>query len=66
MAEAADKAEREESRLALAPTAHPHTPQIDWHDFVIVETIEFYDDEDPSTPPLAYTIFTGVTHFHTL
>lgn len=39
--EAADEAERE--RVAMA--------QIDWHDFVIVETIDFYDDEDEELPP---------------
>lgn len=25
--------------------------QIDWHDFTIVETIDFYDDEDEELPP---------------
>jgi splicing factor 3A subunit 1 len=25
--------------------------QIDWHDFVIVETIDFYEDEDEELPP---------------
>lgn len=24
---------------------------IDWHDFVVVETIEFFDDEDEELPP---------------
>jgi splicing factor 3A subunit 1 len=35
---------------------HAHLPaalflQIDWHDFVIVETIDFYEDEDEELPP---------------
>lgn len=33
---------------------HTHTfkcTQIDWHDFVVVETIDFHDDEDPELPP---------------
>jgi hypothetical protein len=25
--------------------------QIDWHDFTVVETIDFYDDEDDELPP---------------
>jgi splicing factor 3A subunit 1 len=25
--------------------------QIDWHDFVVVETIDFYDGEDEELPP---------------
>jgi splicing factor 3A subunit 1 len=25
--------------------------QIDWHDFVVVETIDFYEDEDEELPP---------------
>ncbi|GAX76903.1 hypothetical protein CEUSTIGMA_g4349.t1 [Chlamydomonas eustigma] len=42
--DAADEAERE--RMAVQA--------IDWHEFVIVETIEFFDDEDEELPaPLA-------------
>jgi hypothetical protein len=29
----------------------PTPLQIDWHDFVIVETIDFYEDEDEELPP---------------
>jgi splicing factor 3A subunit 1 len=29
----------------------PPLPQIDWHDFTVVETIDFYDDEDDELPP---------------
>ncbi|GMH40484.1 hypothetical protein BSKO_08388 [Bryopsis sp. KO-2023] len=39
--EAADAAEKE--RLAMQ--------MIDWHDFVVVETIDFHDDEDAELPP---------------
>ena len=36
--------------LLLLP-ALLQSPQIDWHDFVIVETIDFYEDEDEELPP---------------
>lgn len=39
--EVADEVERE--RLAML--------SIDWHDFVVVETIDFYEDEDTELPP---------------
>ncbi|GFH15663.1 ubiquitin-like domain-containing protein, partial [Haematococcus lacustris] len=39
--DAADEAERE--RLAYQA--------IDWHEFVVVDTIEFFDDEDEELPP---------------
>ena len=31
--------------------SHPLQAIIDWHDFVVVETIDFYNDEDEGLPP---------------
>jgi hypothetical protein len=35
--------ERERERIAML--------SIDWHEFVVVETIDFFDDEDEELPP---------------
>lgn len=40
---AEEEEERERERIAML--------QIDWHDFAVVETIDFYDDEDEELPP---------------
>lgn len=39
--------------LQLSALTKPHllSLQIDWHDFVVVETIDFYEDEDEELPP---------------
>ncbi len=41
-------------RNTSSPPLHttvPHNAAVDWHDFTIVETIDFGDDEDDSLPP---------------
>ena len=49
-----EEEEREKERVAYA--------QIDWHDFVVVETVDFQPNEQGRWKPIRFSTGSGVTH----